>query len=58
MSRVTYEDELGREVVVIVDYNECRYKTNGICYMNRDWRKLGKKCYGCKGGEEWKEQKR
>ena len=57
MSRVTYEKEDGREEIIIVDYNECRYKTNGTCYSNEDWKKLGKRCRGCEGGEKWKEQK-
>lgn len=55
MSRVTIEDELGRERVVIMDYEECRYKTNGKCYNNRNMKKLGKVCRGC---EKWKEEKR
>ena len=57
MSRVTYENAEGKEILVIVNYEECRYKTNGICYSNRDWKRLGKKCLGCEGGKEWKEQR-
>lgn len=57
MSRVTYEKEDGREEIIIVDYSECRYKTNGTCYSNEDWKKLGKRCMGCEGGEKWKEQR-
>ena len=55
VSRVTFADELGRERVVIMDYEECRYKTNGKCYNNRNMKKLGKVCRGC---EKWKEEKR
>ena len=58
MSRITFEEEDGKEVIVIIDYEECRYKTNGKCYCNADWKKLGKKCLGCEGGSKWKEQKR
>lgn len=57
MSRVTYEKEDGREEIIIVDYNECRYKTNGKCYSNSNWKQLGKRCMGCEGGNKWKEQK-
>lgn len=55
MSRITFEDELGIERVVIMDYKECRYKTNEKCYNNKNLEKLGKKCRGC---EKWKEEKR
>lgn len=57
MSRRTYFDEEDREIVVIIDYEECRYKTNGICYNNSDVKRLGKKCRGCEGGKRWKEKK-
>ena len=58
MSRVTFDDESGKEVIVIVDYEECKYKTNGKCYYNGEWKRLGKKCLGCEGGKIWKEQRR
>lgn len=57
MSRITVEDENGVEKIIIIDYEECRYKTNGTCYSNADWKKLGKKCLGCEGGKRWKERK-
>jgi len=57
VSRVTYEDEKGIERVVIIDYKECRLKTNGKCYNNYDWRKLGKVCHGCKEGDNWRERR-
>lgn len=43
MSRYTYFDENEDEKIIIKD--GCKYKTNGICYCNRDWIKLGKKCH-------------
>ena len=58
MSRRTYRNERGEEIIKIIDYEECRHKTNGKCYNNRDWKRLGKKCYGCEGGSRWKEKKR
>lgn len=58
MSRITYEDEFGEIRIKIVNYDECRYKTNGICYNNSDIKRLGKKCMRCEGGERWKEKKR
>lgn len=51
MSRITFEDELGRERVVVMDYEECRYKTNGKCYNNREMKRLGKVCRGCESGK-------
>lgn len=57
MSRITYEDEEGKEVVVIVDYEACKFKTNKKCYNNYDWKKLGKVCHGCKEGDKWREQR-
>lgn len=58
MSRRTYFDETGEERVVIIREDECRYKTNGICYNNRDTKRLGKRCEGCEGGKQWLERKR
>ena len=58
MSRRTYFDARGEERAVIISYEECRYKTNGICYNNYEWRTLGKRCFGCEGGVKWKEKKR
>ena len=58
MSRITYVDENNKEVVVIINYEECRYKTNGICYNNYDMKLLGKKCIKCERGSKWREMKR
>lgn len=58
VSRRTYFDENGDERVVIIKEDECRYKTNGLCYNNNQTKTLGKKCYGCAGGKDWKEKKR
>lgn len=41
------EDENEREKVILWKKNECKWKINGICSNNSDWKKLGKKCHEC-----------
>lgn len=46
MSRLIFwnEDEIVRESIYRTD--ECRYKTNGICFNNLS-KNLGRKCHTC-----------
>lgn len=47
MSRKLFlgESDIIKEVIYRED--ECRYKTNNICFNNSNFKMLGKKCHGC-----------
>lgn len=49
------EDEYEIDKVIIWKKNECKWKVNGKCCNNADWKQLGKRCYGCANEEEEEE---